>query len=238
MTVKGNTARRDESFFDIKTVNGDELHTLTTRADSEYLVIDLGNISERHIGFDETLKVAMNAAVKAVIASMDITMPGVRTRRTTGARKVVKSAGEEISKSDKQGRAERNALRRAQLNARILADSEWLSAKELSDKAQFKNTNPSAGPNRWKSAGRIFALQLNGKDKYPVYVLDEGYRPVPVVKQIISLFGEKKTPWGLAIWFGSANSWLGGKKPKDVLKTMPNRVLQAAQAEVDGGAHG
>ncbi|MBK0365073.1 DUF2384 domain-containing protein, partial [Salmonella enterica] len=55
---------------------------------------------------------------------------------------------------------------------------------------------------------------------------------------VISLFGEKKTPWGLAIWFGSANSWLGGKKPKDVLKTMPGQVLQAAQAELDGGAHG
>lgn len=40
MAVKSNTARRDKSFFDIKTVNGDELHTLITCADSEYLVID------------------------------------------------------------------------------------------------------------------------------------------------------------------------------------------------------
>ncbi|MCU6421262.1 MbcA/ParS/Xre antitoxin family protein [Klebsiella aerogenes] len=238
MAVKGNTARRDESFLDIKTVNGDELHTLTTRADSEYLVIDLGNISERHTGFDETLKVAMNAAVNAVIASMGIVVPGVRARKAAGAPKVVKSAGEAVTQADKQGRAERNAQRREALNTRILADSEWLSAKELSEKAQFKNTNPSAGPNRWKSAGRIFAIQINGKDKYPGYALDEGYRPVPVVKQVISVFGEKKTPWGLAIWFGSANSWLGGKKPKDVLKTMPGQVLQAAQAELDGGAHG
>ncbi|HEY4469364.1 MAG TPA: integrase [Klebsiella sp.] len=238
MAVKANTVRREESFFDIKTVNGDELHTLATHADSEYLVIDLGNISRRHVGFDKTLKVAMNAAVNAVIASMGIAAPGVRTRKAAGTPRGMKSAGEAVSQADKQGRAERNVQRREELNAHILADSEWLSAKELSDKAQFKNTNPSAGPNRWKSAGRIFALQLNGKDRYPGYALDEGYRPVPVVKQVISLFGEKKTPWGLAIWFGSANSWLGGKKPKDVLTTMPGRVLQAAQAELDGGAHG
>ncbi|EPU8564774.1 hypothetical protein ACVZYT_002520 [Yersinia enterocolitica] len=108
----------------------------------------------------------------------------------------------------------------------------------MSEKASFKNTNPSAGPNRWKSAGRIFALQLNGKDKYPEYALDEGFRPIPVVKKVISLLGEKKTPWGLAIWFGSENSWLGGKKPKDVLATMPKQVLLAAQAEAEGGAHG
>ncbi|EPX2487291.1 TPA: hypothetical protein ACXE54_000962 [Klebsiella michiganensis] len=69
---------------------------------------------------------------------MDITLPGVKTRRTTSSSKVVKSAGEEVIKSDKQGRADRNVLRREQLNARILADSEWLSAKELSVKRSSK----------------------------------------------------------------------------------------------------
>ncbi|WP_224234824.1 hypothetical protein [Klebsiella grimontii] len=49
---------------------------------------------------------------------MDITLPGVKTRRTTSSSKVVKSAGEEVIKSDKQGRAERNVLRREQLNAK------------------------------------------------------------------------------------------------------------------------
>lgn len=138
----------------------------------------------------------MNAAVNAVIASMGIAAPYLRTRKAAGAPKEVTPASEAVNQVDKQGRAERNAQRREELNACILADSEWLSAKELSEKAQFKNTNPSAGPNRWKSAGRIFAIQLNGKDKYPGYTLDEGFRPVPVVKQVISLFGEKKRPGG------------------------------------------
>ncbi|WP_245610901.1 hypothetical protein [Yersinia kristensenii] len=55
---------------------------------------------------------------------------------------------------------------------------------------------------------------------------------------MISLLGEKKTPWGLAIWFDSENSWLSGEKPKDVLATMPKQVLLAAQVEVEGGTHG
>ncbi|WP_368748921.1 hypothetical protein [Klebsiella aerogenes] len=54
--MKGSIVRCDEFLFDIKTVNGDELHTLTARADSAYLVIDLGNISERHTEYDETLE--------------------------------------------------------------------------------------------------------------------------------------------------------------------------------------
>ncbi|XTZ40544.1 integrase [Salmonella enterica] len=232
MRMKATALSRVEPRFDIKTVSGAELNSLSTSADSEYIVIDLGKINDRHTDFDETIKVAMNAAVNAVIASMGIKAPSEETDKTSLLMEEAKSVDRDDIHPDRAQRM------REQLNARILADSVWLSAKDLSVKAQFSNTNPSAGPNRWKAAGRIFALQINGKDKYPEYALDEGYRPMPIVKQVIALFGEKKTPWGLAIWFGSANGWLGGKKPKDVLKTMPKQVLQAAQAEIDGGIHG
>lgn len=238
MVAKANTMRLKELPFDVQTLSGDELRSLNTQADSEYLVIELGNTKGQRAGFNETMKVAMSAAVNAVLASMREPLVVVKKNKTLSMPKAVKSAHEAEDKSNKQTRAERNAVRREQLNARILADAVWLTARELSEKASFKNTNPSAGPNRWKAAGSIFALQLNGKDHYPEYALDEGSRPIPVVKQVISLFGERKTPWGLAIWFGSENSWLGGKKPKDVLATMPKQVLLAAQAEVEGGAHG
>ncbi|HDL7429388.1 TPA: integrase [Yersinia enterocolitica] len=228
MPSRVNTVRRKEFPYEIRTLSGNELHNFNTHADSEYLVIDLGNVKGRHSDFNKTIEVAMSAAMNAVLASMPELAPVV----------AVKSVNEAVDEVDKQACTARNAQRREQLNARILADSVWLTARELSEKASFKNTNPSAGPNRWKSTGRIFALQLNGKDKYPEYALDEGFRPIPVVKQVISLLGEKKTPWGLAIWFDSENSWLGGKKPKDVLATMPKQVLLAAQAEVEGGAHG
>ncbi|HGK4602083.1 TPA: integrase [Yersinia enterocolitica] len=237
MPSRVNTVRRKEFPYEIKTLSGNELHNFNTHADSEYLVIDLGNVKGRRSGFNKTIEVAMNAAMNAVLASMPELAPVAKKSKAASLPTAVKSVNEAVDEADKQARAARNAQRREQLNARILADSVWLTARELSEKASFKNTNPSAGPNRWKSAGRIFALQLNGKDKYPEYALDEGFRPIPVVKQVISLLGEKKTPWGLAIWFGSENSWLGGKKPKDVLATMPKQVVLAAQAEAEGGAN-
>ncbi|WP_145586897.1 integrase [Yersinia kristensenii] len=238
MPNRVNTVRRKEFPYEIKTLSGNELHNFNTHADSEYLVIDLGNVKGRRSDFNKTIEVAMSAAMNAVLASMLEVVPVAKKSKTANLPPAAKSVNEAVDGVDKQARAARNAQRREQLNARILADSVWLTARELSEKASFKNTNPSAGPNRWKSAGRIFALQLNGKDKYPEYALDEGFRPIPVVKQVISLLGEKKTPWGLAIWFGSENSWLGGKKPKDVLATIPKQVLLAAQAEAEGGAHG
>ncbi|KOC90469.1 antitoxin Xre/MbcA/ParS toxin-binding domain-containing protein [Winslowiella iniecta] len=234
MAAKTSAALREPISYDVKTLSGDELHNLDTRPDSDYLVIDLGSVQKNRDVFNKTMQVAMSAAVNAVLASLNL--PESKPTKISRAAEGISGKTEKLA--EKAARSERHSQRREQLNARILSESVWLTARELSEKASFKNTNPSAGPNRWKSARSIFALQLNGKDKYPEYALDEGYRPIPVVKQVIALFGDKKTPWGLAIWFGSQNSWLGGRKPKDVLTTMPDQVMLAAQAEMDGGKHG
>ncbi len=128
---------------------------------------------------------------------------------------------------------ERNDRQLEELKARILADSEWLTASELSAKAGFRSADPEAGPKGWKAAGKIFSLKVDGEDLYPDYVLDEKMRPLKVVRLILSLFKERKPPWGLAIWFGSANRRLRGGKPKDLLISKSELVLMAAQDEVE-----
>ncbi|HAE8194474.1 TPA: tyrosine-type recombinase/integrase [Salmonella enterica subsp. indica] len=130
---------------------------------------------------------------------------------------------------------ERNDRQLEELKAIILADSEWLTASELSAKAGFRSADPDAGPKGWKAAGKIFSLKVDGEDLYPGYVLDEKARPLKVVRLILSLFKERKTPWGLAIWFGSANRRLRGGKPKDLLISKSELVLMAAQDEVELG---
>ncbi|KLV52833.1 tyrosine-type recombinase/integrase [Citrobacter sp. MGH104] len=127
---------------------------------------------------------------------------------------------------------ERNDRQLEELKARILADSDWLTASELSAKAGFRSADPEAGPKGWKAAGKIFSLKVDGEDLYPDYVLDEKARPLKVVRLILSLFKERKTPWGLAIWFGSTNRRLRGGKPKDLLVSKSELVLLAAQDEV------
>ena len=49
---------------------------------------------------------------------------------------------------------------------------------------------------------------------------------------------DAKDGWGLAYWFASANSFLGGKRPQDVLLESPERVLAAAADEMAEVAHG
>jgi len=130
---------------------------------------------------------------------------------------------------------ERNDRQLEELKARILADSEWLTGSELSAKAGFRSAAPDAGPKGWKAAGKIFSLKVDGEDLYPDYVLDEKMRPLKVVRLILSLFKERKTSWGLAIWFGSVNRRLRGGKPKDLLISKSELVLMAAQDEVESG---
>ncbi|MCL7653673.1 integrase, partial [Klebsiella pneumoniae] len=99
---------------------------------------------------------------------------------------------------------ERNDRQLEELKARILADSGWLTASELWAKVGFRSADPDTGPKGWKAAGKIFSLKVDGEDLYPDYVLDEKMRPLKVVRRILSLFKERKTPGGPAIWVGPA----------------------------------
>ncbi len=139
--------------------------------------------------------------------------------------------------SSKIGFASRNEARLEKLKNQIITDSEWLTASELSKLAGSKSMNSSAAANRLKKSKKIFALPINGKDLFPLYALDEGGQPLPVIKKTLALFGDKKTPWSIAIWFGTPNSWLGNKKPKDLVLTQPDDVYMAAKEEAEGPRH-
>lgn len=100
--------------------------------------------------------------------------------------------------------------------------------------------NLSAQPNKWKKQGAIFAIHHNGVDYFPGYGLDRmaNFRPIKTLAKVIEVFAGHKDGWGMAYWFRSASSYLGGKRPQDLLATAPERVIEAAQDEVQEMAHG
>lgn len=96
MTTRLNTVRRKELPYEIKTVNGNKLHSLSTHADSEYLVIDLGNAKGRRSDFHKTMEVAMRAAMNAVLASMPELVPLAKKGKAINSPQVDKPANEVI----------------------------------------------------------------------------------------------------------------------------------------------
>ena len=128
----------------------------------------------------------------------------------------------------------------AHARSEVLASGDWLTAAQLAELAGFSASNLSAQPNKWKKDGQIFAIRHQGLDYFPAYGLDAEarYRPLKPLAQTLAVFGTAKDGWGLAYWFASANSLLGGKRPQDVLLKSPERVLAAATDEMAEIAHG
>ena len=122
----------------------------------------------------------------------------------------------------------------------VLESGDWLSASDIAKLAGLSFLNPSAQPNKWKKKGLIFAINHGGVDYFPGYGLnrDGGFRPVKALNNIIKIFAGHKDAWGMAYWFRSNNSFLGGKRPQDLLASVPERVIEAAMDEVQEIAHG
>jgi hypothetical protein len=67
---------------------------------------------------------------------------------------------------------------------------------------------------------------------HPIYPLEFKYgaRTLPVLEKVLSTLAEKDD-WRKALWFGSVNSYLNNKMPKNVLKSRPQEILRVAEIE-------
>lgn len=128
----------------------------------------------------------------------------------------------------------------ARARTAILKTRDWMTAPQIAEVGGFSTTNPSVQPGKWKRAGAIFAIRHNGVDYYPTFGLDpsNGYRPLKSMAAVIQVLDAMKDGWGMAYWFQSANSFLGGQRPQDLLASAPDQVLAAAEDEVQEIAHG
>jgi hypothetical protein len=124
------------------------------------------------------------------------------------------------------------------LREMVLSACKWLTAKEVSEEAGLVNANTSSAPNKWKKANKIFAISHAGSDLFPQFALGDDGKPLPIIKVILDTFDGKKSPWAIAAWFVSSNSWLGGDTPMNILTSIPDAVVEAARMEVNSSQHG
>jgi hypothetical protein len=128
---------------------------------------------------------------------------------------------------------------KASAMTKVLQNGDLIPAAEVARLAGYSGSNPSSQPNRWKKAGQIFAVPHKGLDYYPLYALDprNGYKPYPVVGRVLEILKDRDA-WGAAFWFASLNSYLGAKRPQDLIAARPEKVIEAAEDEALGLQHG
>lgn len=123
-------------------------------------------------------------------------------------------------------------VQRARLQAaareRVLNGSEWLSPAEIAAHGNLGQANPHATIGRWKQQGRVFSIRHGMRELYPRYLLDDNFEPIPAVAEVIRIL-RGYSPQGLASWFESTSSFLGGERPREVLPAEPERVIAAAR---------
>ncbi len=114
---------------------------------------------------------------------------------------------------------------------RIYSGTPWLTAEQIGTLGKHGTANPAAAAHRWKANDQLFAIRRDGRDKYPRYTLGDDFTPLPVVKRVLKTL-VNHDPLRLAGWFESTSSFLGGKRPRELIASKPERVVLAAQDAV------
>ena len=129
------------------------------------------------------------------------------------------------------------ARRNAGARAKFVKAYEMLDAEQVHELFGSAAKNRAALAARWRSDGKIFALDYRGRLLYPAFQFDRQGRPKDIIGKVLVMLGDAAGPWQTAIWFTSANGWLDGKRPLDLLDSEPDRVLDAAADITEPVAH-
>ena len=133
------------------------------------------------------------------------------------------------------------AQRLAVRHARILNEFGYFTAEQLADANRSQATIRSALADNWRKRRQVFAVphpdrSARDRDVYPAFQ-SEDHKPIKAVAAVLEAFGERKSPWKLALWFTSNNGWLqGSKRPVDLLESNPDAVIEAARRDAAGSA--
>jgi hypothetical protein len=119
---------------------------------------------------------------------------------------------------------------------KVFEEGDWLTADEINALQPNPPAKKSLPASDWKRRGRIFCVTYDDKDYYPRYQFDAMYQPLPIIKEVLSAYGEYADPWSVAAWFHFPNGWIAREvgdtavpvAPKDALNRTTD-VIEAAR---------
>jgi hypothetical protein len=127
---------------------------------------------------------------------------------------------------------------RAETIRAVFAAGEWLTSEQINSLQQTPPTSKSQPASDWKRRGRIFSVNVNGREYFAGYQFDALCQPLPIIREILAELGPVADMWKIAAWFHAPNGWIAEQgsvsdtprpvAPKDALDR-PGEVLAAAR---------
>jgi hypothetical protein len=123
---------------------------------------------------------------------------------------------------------------------KVLASTEWLDIEKIVQLSGINERELRRQLHVWKINKKIFSVCDNETVLFPSYAFDRSsqWSPRKGLSLIIKSFELRKSEWGIAIWLAGANSFLGGKRPQDVLDQNIEILEAAIIDELQGTTHG
>jgi hypothetical protein len=116
-------------------------------------------------------------------------------------------------------------LDRLQTIRTMFREEEWLTNEVLNQLQPEPPSNRSLPASDWKRRGRIFSVNFGGKEYFPRYEFDAVYQPLPVIRDILKVFGPVADSWKLAAWFHFPNGWIVEPGPEGPTPVAPKDAL-------------
>jgi hypothetical protein len=132
--------------------------------------------------------------------------------------------------------SERAALQKGALEA-VLAGTTWHPVVGAEDLPRRCGALTSSQLIQLLCDGALFSITVGGRRLVPDYAFDSLGNVFPAISELVQLFSES-SPLRLASWMESRNSFLDGRRPREALETLPQLVVLAARAHLQGPLHG
>jgi hypothetical protein len=102
----------------------------------------------------------------------------------------------------------------------------WTSA-EVAKESSSTAKNRAAIASRWLAEKRIFSVHFKRQTWFPRFQFQDG-SPIPAISNVIKAFPKHATGWDLAFFFDTPNSFIGGRRPLELLKGDPEAIESLA----------
>jgi hypothetical protein len=115
---------------------------------------------------------------------------------------------------------------------RFMSENKTWSSAQVARESGSSARNRAAIASRWVSEKRIFSLPFAGKIWFPRFQFRDG-RPIPAISKVIRMFPDHSSGWDLAYFFTTPNSFIGGRKPLELLSEGSKRLESLARSFVN-----